>query len=182
MTPTPTPARIEFSRPVSTEGLAEEGAAFAIEADASERAALARRFDLKCLDRLQATLRLTPDQKGLLRLDGRLLADVVQVCVVTLADVAAAIDAPFALRFSSEVPGEADQGAVYITIDEEDPPEPLIGKTLDLGEVVAEQLALALDPYPRVPGAVFRQAPPEAPGEDAVNSPFRKLVTLKSGK
>lgn len=34
---------------------------------------------------------------------------------------------------------------------ERDEPEPLEGTILDLGEIVAEELALSLDPYPRGP-------------------------------
>ncbi len=36
---------------------------------------------------------------------------------------------------------------------DEDEAEPVVGRTIDLGEALAEELALALDPYPRVPGA-----------------------------
>jgi len=41
--------------------------------------------------------------------------------------------------------------------------------------VTLEFLALALDPYPRKPGAVFAEPAPEEPPE----SPFAKLARLK---
>ncbi|MEQ9042609.1 MAG: DUF177 domain-containing protein [Alphaproteobacteria bacterium] len=182
MTKTNAPARIEFSRPVSTEGITEKGIDLTVEADAAECAALARRFDLKGLHRLKAELRLVPDRESTLRLEGHLTASVVQTCVVTLADVTATIDERFSLRFSPEAPVVTGQGAVFVSVDEEDPPEPLVGNTIDLGEVVAEQLALALDPYPRLPGATFTYALPEKPENEEVASPFRKLVGLKEGK
>jgi hypothetical protein len=53
--------------------------------------------------------------------------------------------------------------------------------TIDLGEVVVEQLALTLDPYPRAPGAVFD--PAALPGYEAPEaevSPFAALVKLKT--
>ncbi len=175
-------AQVEFSRPISTEGMREKEAVFRLEADADECAALAKRFDLKGLGPLRAELRFTLDRQGLLRLEGRLMAEVVQVCVVTLADVTSAIDERFSLRFSLEGPNQLDDGEITIAVDEEDPPDPLPGETIDLGEIVAEQLALALDPYPRVPGATFRYASLETPENEAVNSPFRRLVSLKDGK
>ena len=45
----------------------------------------------------------------------------------------------------------------------------------DLGEALAQQLSLALDPYPRAPGASM----PENAEDDAAHSPFAKLLRLK---
>ena len=45
---------------------------------------------------------------------------------------------------------------------------------LDLGEAAAEQLALALDPYPRAPDAVL----PDIPDEPEV-LPFATLASLR---
>jgi hypothetical protein len=48
---------------------------------------------------------------------------------------------------------------------------------------VAEQLALALDPYPRAPGAVLPEAAEAGtPGEAKAESPFAVLESLKRGK
>jgi len=41
--------------------------------------------------------------------------------------------------------------------DGEEPPEPVVGDTVDLGEVVAEQLALEIELFPRTPGAAFSE-------------------------
>ena len=57
----------------------------------------------------------------------------------------------------------------------EDPPDPLIGGVVDLGACISEFLTLALDPYPRKPGAQFNEP---APAADAETSPFAKLRTL----
>ena len=47
--------------------------------------------------------------------------------------------------------------------------------TIDLGEAAAEQLALALDPYPRAPGAVLEmEEEPEA-------APFAALAAFPAG-
>jgi uncharacterized metal-binding protein YceD (DUF177 family) len=42
-----------------------------------------------------------------------------------------------------------------------DAPEPLSGNMLDVGEIVAEQLSLAADPYPRRPGAKLEDVMPK---------------------
>jgi hypothetical protein len=57
----------------------------------------------------------------------------------------------------------------------------LIDGEIDLGEAVAQQLAVALDPYPRAPGAAW----PQADTGDAdiaaepVRRPFAALDALK---
>ena len=58
-------------------------------------------------------------------------------------------------------------------LDEEDPPDPIVDGKVDLGALAAEFLALALDPYPRKPGAEF--AAPEVAEPD---SPFAELARL----
>ena len=87
---------------------------------------------------------------------GRLEADVVQSCVVTFEPVPAKIEAEFDRLFSRDVPEEAlDE----VEIDAEaELPEPLVDGRLDLGEILAEELSLALDPYPRSPEADLRLA------------------------
>ena len=45
-----------------------------------------------------------------------------------------------------------------------DAPEPLSGNLLDVGEIVAEQLSLAADPYPRRPGAKLEDVLPKPRG------------------
>ena len=67
--------------------------------------------------------------------------------------------------FSREVPVEAE-GEVEID-PEAEVPEPLADDQLDLGEVLAEELSLALDPYPRSPDGrplSGRDSRPHQPG------------------
>ena len=42
-----------------------------------------------------------------------------------------------------------------------DSPEPLAGNMLDVGEIIAEQLSLAADPYPRKAGAKLEDVLPK---------------------
>ena len=161
----------EFSRPAAVERIGAAGRTSEVAADDSECRALAERFGILAVESL--TARLTLRAHGpLVHVEGRLSARVVQACVVTLEPVAADIDEAFAITFGPEVPEDSDE--LVIDLDSEDPPEPIIDGKIDLGEVVAEHLALALDPFPRAPGAVFE--PPDAPG---TTGPFAALAALR---
>ncbi len=86
----------------------------------------------------------------MIRLQGHLSADVVQSCVVTLGPVPAHLEVDFEMSFSASAvePAVADLDPLA-----EEGPEPIPEGVIDLGEAVAQQLAIALDPYPRAPGA-----------------------------
>jgi hypothetical protein len=56
-----------------------------------------------------------------------------------------------------------------------DPPEPIVNGTIDLGRVATDALFLAVDPYPRLPGAVFE---PEVVAPDPEDHPFAALKAL----
>jgi uncharacterized metal-binding protein YceD (DUF177 family) len=167
----------EFSRPVAAESIGSQVQHREITADAEECAALAKRFDLVSLDRLAATLVLQRHAGDTISLTGQLVADVVQSCVVTLAPVVAHVE--------SEL--EADYGAVVshaeaIDIDplNDEALEPLVDGQIDMGEAVAQQLAVALDPYPRARGARLPEAEFAGPGEKTgKKQPFAVLATLK---
>jgi len=164
----------EFSRTVAVEKLSSAGSRFSIEANPDERAALARRFGILGVDALKAELSLNSGGKGTVRLEGRLKAEVRQACVVTLVEVPAHIDQKFERVYAPVAP--RDEAEVTVDLEDEDPPDPLIDGAIDMGEAVAEELALALDPYPRAPGAAFDTS--EA-GEPTQPSPFAALAALK---
>ncbi|MCC7273824.1 MAG: DUF177 domain-containing protein [Alphaproteobacteria bacterium] len=139
----------EFSRPIAVAAIDRRGVNRVIEASEAERRALAARFDLVAVDRLVATVRLRAVNGGTaIRLDARFDADVVQRCVVTLEPVPATVGEDFVLLYSREDGGEEVELAF-----EDEVVEPLEGDAIDVGEAVAQELAIALDPYPRAPGA-----------------------------
>ena len=145
--PAPVP---EFSRPVPIGAVDRRGFVQSIEATEQERGALARRFDLISVDRLRASIRLRLINGGTaIRLDAHLEAAVVQRCIVTLAPVPATLAEDFALVYTAEARADGDLDVAF----DDEVMEPIEGDTIDVGEAVAQQLALALDPYPRAPGA-----------------------------
>ena len=172
----------EFSRLVALGAIGEEELAKHIEATAAERSALAARFGLLALDRLAADLRLARTKDGtLVRVTGRFQADVTQSCVVSLAPVSSRLEESFTLLYTTRSEADRFGGEIFVDPDEDDPPEPLPPGGMDLGEAVAEQVALALDPYPRAEGVVLeRDRWGGGPGErqDRPN-PFAVLASLK---
>lgn len=148
--PSPAP---EFSRLIDIDRVGNTEVVHDIVANPEECAALARRFDLVGIERLEARVRLRRARGGtVLRLAARLKADAIQSCVVTLAPVANHVEAEFTVLY-----GEGDTGGEGILIDPdaESTLEPWPDSPLDLGETVAQEFALALDPYPRAPGVAL---------------------------
>ncbi|OHC74512.1 MAG: hypothetical protein A3G18_11570 [Rhodospirillales bacterium RIFCSPLOWO2_12_FULL_58_28] len=170
----------EFSRPVACDGLKEGPNSFDIEAAPRERTALAERFSLISIDSLSATVTLTPRQDSLVLMAGKLRADVTQTCVITLEPVKSLIEASFEQLYS----GEADSGEdedVIILLDGANDHEPVIDGVIDLGEAVAEQMAVELPLFPRKPGVKFEDFTTDrdaCPGAETQSGPFAELGKL----
>jgi uncharacterized metal-binding protein YceD (DUF177 family) len=153
----PREATPEFARPVTAERVGRDGLDLAIEANAAECEALARRFGLVAIDALRADCRLRPVAGGMIELAAQFEARVVQECVVTLEPVPAEVRGSFEQRYALDPQvlrsfiGEEDA----FDPEADDPPEALADGAIDLGEAVAQQLAVSLDPYPRAPGVEF---------------------------
>jgi len=144
-----------------------------LEPDAEARQRIARALNLKSLDRFEADLEVTATVSGW-RLTGRVVADAVQSCVLTLEPLPVHVDDRFEINLVEAVDtAPSDEGEIDLELDD-DSPDVVENGQIDLGQYAVEQLALHLDPYPRKDGAVFEQ-PPE-PGEI---SPFGVLRALK---
>ena len=166
---------IEFSRPVDVLRLTLERQRFEIAASAEECAALVQRFGLLSLDRLEAKVRVIPLAGGFYRLQASFVASLVQACVVTLEPVPAMIDEDFSLLYGP-VDGETD-----LVLDAEtETVEPLDGGMIDIGEAVAQQLSLALDPFPRMPETAAKSTVTAA-GGPGLDTPFAALAKLRKG-
>ncbi len=141
---------VELHRPLTAGRIGPEGLEILVEANPDECAALARRFGLPAIHALTCRFRLRPLAGGAIAADGALRAEVVQVCVVSAEDFPATVTEAFTVRF---VPaGTEDDDPDPELVDE----IPYAAGRLDLGEAAAEQLALALDPFPHKPGVGHR--------------------------
>lgn len=139
----------EFSHAVRADTIGDEPRTIDIEADAAERSALAERFGLIAIDRLAAHFMIRRDAAGIVA-DGRVNAGVTQKCSVTGDPLSASIDEPVALRFVEDRGGDQDE----IELADSDLDVMLHdGSAIDLGEIAAETMILALDPFPRGPAA-----------------------------
>jgi uncharacterized metal-binding protein YceD (DUF177 family) len=163
----------EFSRPVSLARLGSEPFCQHIIASEAERDALAQRFELLSLDRLEAEIELVREPGGTILLSAAFEATFAQECIVTLDPVPGQVSERFQLRYG---PPEAEETA---PAGDDDPAfEPLEKDSIDIGEAVAQEFSLALPPFPRADDAVVEVAAPE---NDDADSPFAALARLRRG-
>ncbi|GHH18859.1 DUF177 domain-containing protein [Sphingomonas sp. AAP5] len=140
----------EFSRLERIDTIGEGERSIAITASEAERAALAARFGLVSVDRLEATFRVKRDAAGIVA-RGAVSAAVVQACSVTDEPLPQSVSEDVALRFVTEQEAAAEE-EIELDLDALDT-MPYDGAAIDLGEAAAETMALALDPFPRGPNA-----------------------------
>lgn len=155
-----------WSVPVAVEDIPDTGRHMEIEAPAAVRTAVAELAAVRDLPQLSAVFDLTRQGAGA-HVSGRVSALVGQTCVVSLEPIESKLDEAIDVTFGP--PGAAAR------TDAGEPPEPLVGGSVDLGALATEFLILGIDPYPRKEGAEF--APPKA-GE-AGEHPFALLAPLK---
>ena len=154
-----------MSRPVSVTDIPPEGVDVTVEARPEEREALARDFKLPAVHSLTGTFHVS-GTRSRVHVSGRVDARIEQICVVTLDPFENEVHEDVEVDFAAPAPAAA-QG--------EDPPDEIVGGTVDLGALTAEFLALGLDPHPRKPGVDFSF---EA-ADDRAPSPFAALEKLK---
>lgn len=166
----------EFSRRQAVDTLGDAPRRLDLAAEEGERAALARRFALIAIDRLEASLTLRWSDAEVIA-EGQLDAAITQACAATGEPVPAKVQAPFEIRFrplsdaaaaGEEVElGEGDMDVVFYR-----------DGAIDVGEAVAETLLLNLDPYPRAPGAADALKAAGVKSEEEAG-PFGALASLR---
>jgi uncharacterized metal-binding protein YceD (DUF177 family) len=171
----------EFSRIVAPDRLGGSKRVESLEATPAERAAVARRLDILAVDRLVAELAVKALGGALYRVEGSWEAAVSQACVVTLEPVEAGLSGRIEATYEAADSVAAENGEVTVDPEAADPAEILPSGGIDLGELVVQELAVALDPYPRAPGAEVpaEYRPPEAEEEAG---PFAALKALKGDR
>ena len=143
-----------------------------LEPDSALRVKIARSLDLASLDVFVADMILAPVANAGWRLSGRITADAVQTCGITLDPLLVTIDQRFSIDLIEAAEPDSDD-EIEVGLDD-DAPDIVEDGRIDLGQYAVEQLALTLDPFPRKPGAEFVQ--PEEPKEI---SPFAVLKQFK---
>ncbi len=164
----------EFSRPLRIDQIGSDALPQSIVADEVERLALSRRFRLRGIPKLEADYRLVPDGNGWLA-TGTIRAKAIQICAATARDVPETIAAAFTIRFVQEADVEEEE----IELSEDDCDVMAVeGDRIDMGEAVAQTLALNLDPYPRSPDAdtVLKEMGVKQEGEGGALSGLKDLL------
>lgn len=161
----------EFSRPFDVRQL--DHRAVQLVADEAERQALAKRFDIVRIDRLEAEVVLERDGEAL-NAKGTLSADIVQSCAVSAEDLPVAIRESLAFRFVPAGGAHLPDEEIELEADDLDEIE-FTGTTVDLGEAVAQSVALAIDPFAVGPEAEAARKLLK----DESASPFAALKGLK---
>ena len=155
-----------WSVPVAVDEIPDTGLHMEIEAPTATRAAVAELAAVRDLPQLSAVFDLTRQGAGA-HVSGRVRARIGQTCVVSLEPIESKLDEAIDATFGP--PNAAPRS------DADEPPEPLVGGSVDLGALATEFLILGIDPYPRKEGVQF--APPKV--EDAGEHPFAVLAPLK---
>lgn len=174
----------EFSRPIRIDQIPIAGTERDLIASETECRALAERFDIPAVQSLSAHVRLRALRGGALYLlNGRLSAQCERICVTTLDSFTEHVEEEFELTYSAEGGAQADLADSDIEIAfEDDEPEPILASTIDMGEAVAEHLALALNPFPRKAGASVSAAFTQPVVEEVKPNPFAVLDQLRQKK
>jgi len=136
----------EFHRPLSLDGIGAHGLDLTVEASPAECSALAVRMNLPAVLALSCVFHLIRQRLDAVLARGVLRARVTRICVISLEEFDATVEEIFQVRF---VPSGEEADDIDPESDDEIPFE---DSRIDLGEAAAEQLGLALDPYPRMPG------------------------------
>lgn len=166
--------------PVTVAQIPETGLHRDIEAEPAIRGALAGVAGLREILSATASFDLTPKTGGRVHVGGHVRARIGQTCVVTLDPIENDIDEEIDLVFAppEQIPQLADLVDEAAESDEEipDPPEPIVNGIIDIGRLATDALLLAIDPYPRKPGAVFE---PPIIADDPEDHPFAALKALQ---
>ncbi len=140
--------------------------------DQAARTRIIKALDLASLEAFEAEMTLTPARAGW-TLSGRLTATLEQACGITLEPLPVEEDERFSVDLVEATESEPGEAEIEITLDD-DAPDVIEDGRIDLGQYAVEQLVLALDPFPRKPGAAFVQ-----PAEPAEISPFAVLKDFR---
>lgn len=156
------------------------GRELALTVDAADRLAVAEQLGITAVEKLEVKLHAVRF-KGGMRVSGRLVATTVQPSVVSLEPVTQEIAEPIERVFlpggEKAYAGPAD-AEIFVDLEGEDVPDHFEGNEADLSALIVETLALALDPYPRLPGESLGALRDD--GDTENDLPFAGLKILKT--
>lgn len=168
-----------FDAIVRIDRLPATGRELRVSLDEDTRRSLAEELRLTAIDRFEAELVVVPLRGGI-RAQGRLVAQIVQPSVISFEPVTQQLDEPVDRVFLPEPHGHQKPtpgSEVFIDLEDDDFPDHIDGPEVDLSALLIETLALAIDPYPRLPGESLDSLGVNL--GDAPSGPFAALKKLK---
>lgn len=146
----------EFSFEIDLNDFGKPSKRFQLVASSQEREQLAKRLATPAVEKLEGHVEVTATA-SVVRLRGEMEAVLVRECVASLELMKERITESFELEFSRSPLTGDDPFDLEAS-------EVIEGDTIDLGEVLVQQLSLSMAPFPRKPDAPSLAdafAPPE---------------------
>ncbi len=172
----------ELSRLVKPRAL--PGEPLTIDASEAERSALSERFGVTSIPALHAEIRFDTKDEAVLA-TGTLTATIEQPCAVTREELTYEVEEPLTLRFvaAGSTPDFAPDEEVELESGDLDEIA-YEGETFDVGEAIAQTLALAIDPYREGPDAdeARRKAGIESDEDGVANGPLAEALASLTKK
>ena len=165
-----------------------------LEVSESDRELVAKRLGVVSVDRLHVMFDVSRPEGGyIIKVKGRLEADVVQECVVSCQPVVDHLEEEFEAFYADRERAvllsckrreqDLKNGAAEIEIlREEEDPEPIVNGQIDLADLAMQYLSLGLDSYPKAEGVVYDGPSDDEAREEPAESrknPFEALRQLK---
>ncbi|MFN0263442.1 YceD family protein [Tepidamorphus sp. 3E244] len=163
-----------FEARLNAQKISREGEDIAFEADEDARKELVETLELPGVSAVSAKLEIRRGPYRGWRVTGTILADLSQVCVVSLEPFDVKVETELAVNFVPE--NEFESIAAHAEDEEAEDIEPFENGDIPIGALIRDTISLSLDPYPRKPGVEL----PEGFGdEEKTPSPFAALQQLK---
>ncbi len=173
--------------------LPPSGEKLTIVASPKELEAMAQATDVESVDELSADLKISRWQKNGAQFRGKLSAKITQLCVVTLDPMTVNIEEPVDRKFLSpssktrKFTDEIIDGEIVIDPEADDLPDFVEDGKIDVWSILAEELNLAIDPFPRSDEAESVTDEPltenqEIEADEDTHRPFSDLKSLITEK
>jgi hypothetical protein len=163
----------------AVQDIPEAGLAVERAASPEEREAVARALELVACRSLTARYRVTPGGGGHLHVSGTVEAEVEQTCVVTLQPLVNRVADSFSVDYWPEGTDMPEPAGGAVDMHDEADLEPIVAGRIEIGRVIFECLAGAIDLFPRKPGVTFEPST-AAPAGGESDSPFAALAKIKN--
>ena len=161
--------RMQEQRNIDIRAITDNGPSIHFIATEAERKAIAERFEVPRLDKLEVTGHFGRDDlEDLIFFEGKMEVEAERECVITLNPFIEKTSIPIYLSFS-ENPGADDS-------DPETDILPIRKGKIDLFDVFAEEFGLTLNPFPK---SVQDYLDYRDPGDKPDENPFAILKKLK---